>query len=149
MATVFFTTAARSTVIHCTEEEVEVMDEAAITLPLDDQYETVTKVRVVGVSSLGSFRGCIKCSSKVLYDDGIGECPKCSLVQLEEDGKTCYMGSLIVDIGGKRVDVRAYDQVLADIAGVGAECVTAKGLLKCGCFDMVYKDGIIRSAKRK
>ena len=67
-------TAARSTVIHCIEEAVEVMDEAAITLPLDDQYETVTKVRVVGVSSLGSFRGCIKCSSKVLYDDGIGEC---------------------------------------------------------------------------
>ena len=81
--------------------------------------------------------------------DEARECPKCFLVQLEEDGKTCYMGSLIVDIGGKRVDVRAYDQVLAGIAGVGAECVTAKGLLRCGCFDMVYKDGIIRSAKHK
>ena len=70
-------------------------------------------------------------------------------MQCEEDGKPFQVASLIVDSDGERLDLRAYDKVLANIAEVTLDHITARVLLRSRRFNITYQDGVIRSVKRE
>ena len=50
---------------------------------------------------------------------------------------------------GNRMELRAYDKVLGDIAGVPVDEVTPKSLIKATKCGITYQDGIIRSIRRE
>ena len=108
-------------------------------------------VRVVGVSSLGTYLGCLKCRGKIIFDtDGLGECWKCNLFQAQGTAKECTVAVLTVESGdgNNMLQLRAYDQVLASIVGTSADVVTAKSLIKALRFDLTYYDkSVLRASK--
>lgn len=147
----FLSTSKQGTSINKATPLENVM-EKEIVVPDAGNDKTVNNVHVVGVSILGSYLGCFKCRSKIIFDtDGLGECSKCNLFQAQGTAKQCTVAVLTVDLGdgNNMLELRAYDQVLASIAGTSTDLITAKSLIKAPGFDLTYYDHIIRSVHRE
>jgi len=118
----FLSTSKKGTTIQKVEP-LECVVEGNITLPSTPKFESAKNVKVMGVSSLMTYSSCLKCRGKVTFDDDVGECSKCGLVQCGESGKESSMGVLILSSaeGDFKKELRAYDQVLFCIAGLNKD----------------------------
>jgi len=144
----FLSTSKQGTCIKKATPLENVMEEE-IVVPDAGNCRTVKNVRVVGVSILGTDLGCLKCRSKIIFDTHVLiECSKCNLFQAQGTAKECTVAVLTVESGdgNNTLELRAYDQVLASIAGTSADVVPAKSLLKGLRFDLIH---IIRSVRRE
>ena len=57
--------------------------------------------------------------------------------------------SLVSCDGDRRMDLRAYNDILASIAGVPSAEVTAKTLIKANRFGVTFCEGVIRPVTRE
>ena len=146
----FFSTSKKGTTIQKAEDLEDVIKED-VEMPGLEGVKSAKNMHVILVSSFTKYRGCYKCRSKLEFEDGVGKCTKCSAVQGEDAAKLCYMAVMTVDAtdSGNRMELRAYDKVLGDIAGVPVDEVTPKSLIKATKFGITYQDGIIRSIRRE
>lgn len=131
---IFLSTSRQRTCIKKASPLENVMEE--IVVPDAGNGRTVKNVRVLGVSILGMYLGCLKCRSKIIFDtNGLGECSKCNLFQAQGTAKECTVAVLTVESGdgNNMLELRAYDQV----AGTCADVVTAKSLIKALRFNLL------------
>ena len=109
-------------------------------------------VRVVGVSLLDTYSGCIKCAAKLLPDSedpDLGTCVKCNIMQCMDDSKTELTAQIMIRIcSGGLIPLRAFGKIVQDIAQKSGDQITKASLLKAKPFNIVHKDGIIRSVTR-
>ena len=142
----FFSTSKKGTTIQKAEDLGDVI-KGEVEMPGLKGVKSAKNVQVLLVSSFTSYHGCYKCRSKLEFEDGVGECTKCSAVQSEDAAKLCYMAVMTIDAkeSGKQMELRAYDKVLGDIAAVPIDEITPKSLIKAAKFGITYQDGIIGS----
>lgn len=109
-------------------------------------------MRVVGVTQLDKYAGCMKCTSKIFADrddPDIGSCAKCNTVQCMDSAKEELVAHVMVRVGGGNLALRVFGKVVEDIAQKPGEQITMASLLKAKAFTMFHKDGIIQSIVRK
>ena len=100
-------------------------------------------VRIIGVDRLDGYDACLKCNSKVLpdeEDEEFGECAKCKMLQCLDECKKVLTAQVIVKSGAGRLTLRAFEQVILDIAQKPASEVTAKVLMKGKPFGMYFSE---------
>ena len=91
----FFSTPKKGTTIQKAEDLEDVIKEE-VEMPGLEGVKSAKNMHVLLVSSFTKYRGCYKCRSKLEFEDGVGECTKCSAVQDEDAAKLCYMAVMTV-----------------------------------------------------
>ena len=137
----FFSTSKKGSVIKEIEALGDVKEEG-VEEPVFENTSTMKNVRVVTVEKLDKYRGCYKCRSKLSFEDGAAECPKCFVVQSESGAKDCYIGCLGIQGDGesRRMKLSAYEKVLSNTAGLPIEELTARDLIIAPPFEVTYRD---------
>ena len=113
---------------------------------------TLHNVRVVRVVALEKYSGCIKCTAKVTTDEDdpeLGKCVNCGMLQCIDTASQQLRAQLMIKGVGNILTLRAFGKVVESIAQKPAEDVTMAVLLKAAAFDVVHRDGIVRSITRK
>ena len=126
---------------------------------LDSCKQHQPTVTIIGVETLQSFNGCLKCGSRVIKveefeesdtDDEYAECTHCEMLQkLGETKSVLYAQFTVAETSPskERRSLRCFGKVLHEVAGTTQ--VTKRGLLKANKFSITSEsDGVIRSICR-
>lgn len=132
---------------------IEVIDDIGMVAEVDNDdvftiFDKLKSVRIVGVETLDSYSGCMKCNGKVISDveeSELGICGRCGMMQCTTDCKKEITAQLRVKFGGGIICLRAFGKILEEIAGGLVDRVS---LLKAGVFNIEHHDGVIRSVTR-